>query len=130
MVVNLIDRINLQFTMGGISIKRVIIGSLIGGIITVLIIFLITYLWLPVDIVVRFKPGINKETAESILSRYDDTITVKLVWFDEESDYFLFVLDIPHRSTGYFVKMKLNKETNIESAAFDTFPPRDKSWAQ
>lgn len=104
--------------MQKISIKRVLIGLVIGGI----IVALITYLWLPVNMVVRFEPDVGKQTARSLLLNYSG-IKIRSEWLNEERGY-LFVVDVSHRTTGYYIKWKLEKEINVEYVRFGTFFPK------
>lgn len=108
--------------MQNISIKRVLIGLVIGGIITALVIFLITYLWLPVNMVIRFEPDVSKQMVRSLLLDYNN-VKIRSEWLDEECGY-LFVVDVSHRILGYYIKWKLEKEKNIEYVRFGTFFPK------
>lgn len=106
--------------MKKVSIKRILVGLIIGGIIVGLAIYVIDYLWCSsVDIVVAFKSGIDEEMARSILLKYDNDITITWIVPDGD-DGLIFEVSASHRIKAYFIKSKLSKEINIKSVKFGT----------
>lgn len=103
-----------------ISVKRILIGVIIGVIIVGLVIYIVDYLWRSsVDMVIEFKSGIDEEMARSILSKYDNNITIRWIMTDGD-DGLIFEVSVPHRIKTYFIKSKLNKEISIKSVKFGT----------
>jgi len=105
--------------MRNISIKRILIGLIIGIVFVGLIIYLINYLFCSsVSMVVEFKTGINEEATQTILLKYEDNIVIG--WGYDREEGHIFEISVPHRITGYFIKSKLSKEVNVKSIKFGT----------